>query len=151
MVQTANVRYGFDPALAQNWPCRWRIFVQRQVSAGTIVIVGVGAKHAAQVLLTEYDKMIQTFSSDRSDQPFDIGVLPGRSWCRRAISNTHGSKASPEDLPIGAVAITDEIAGRCVPRKGLRNLTGYPVGRWMRGDSHVQQSSPSMAYDEKPE
>ncbi len=85
MVQTTKMRYGFDPAFPQNWPCQWRIFVQRQVSAGTIVIVGVGAKHAAQMCLTDNDQMIQTFSSDRSDQPFNVGVLPGRAWCRRAI------------------------------------------------------------------
>jgi hypothetical protein len=46
MVQTTEVRYGFDPAFPQNQPCQWRIFVQRQVSAATVVIVGVGAKHA---------------------------------------------------------------------------------------------------------
>ncbi len=50
MVQTTKVRYGFDPAFPQNWLRQWRIFVQRQVSAGTIVIVvngGVKTGHVA--------------------------------------------------------------------------------------------------------
>jgi len=53
MVQTNKVRYGFDPAFPQNWPCQWRILVQRQVSAGTIVIVGIGAEYMAQASLAE--------------------------------------------------------------------------------------------------
>jgi hypothetical protein len=52
MVEATEVRYRLDPALPQNWPCQWRIFVQRQVRAGSIVIVGVGAKHAAQMCLS---------------------------------------------------------------------------------------------------
>ncbi len=120
MVQTTKVRYGFDPAFPQNWPCQWRIFVQRQVSAGTIVMVGVGAKHAAQVRLAEIDQMVQTFSSDRSDQPFDIGVLPGRAWRRRAIPDAHAFDPSLEHLPIGAIAIANKVFGRRVPRKGLK-------------------------------
>ena len=43
MVQTTEVRYGFDPALPQNWPFRWRIFAQRQVSAGTVVVIGASS------------------------------------------------------------------------------------------------------------
>ncbi len=34
--------------------------LKEQVSAGTIVIVGVGAKHAAQMCRTDNDQMIQT-------------------------------------------------------------------------------------------
>ncbi len=77
MVETTEVRYGSDPAFPQNWPRQWRIFAQRQVRAGTIVVVGVGAKHAVQMRFAENDQMVQTFSSDRSDQPFNVGVLPG--------------------------------------------------------------------------
>jgi len=119
MVQTTKMRYGFDLPFPQNWSCQWRILVQRQLSAGTIVIVGVGAKHAAQMRFAEHDEVVQALSANGPDQPFDRGVLPGRLRCRRAISNTYGSKASPEDLPIDAVTVTDEIGGRRVPRKRL--------------------------------
>ncbi len=150
-MQTTKVRYGFDSAFPQNWPCQWRIFVQRQVSAGPFVIVGVGAKHAAQMCLPDNDQMIQALSSDRSDQPFDIGVLPGRAWRRGTIPDSHGSNTSPEYLSVGAIAITDEVGGRCIPRKGLRDLAGDPVGRRISGDSDMNQLAPFMAYDEQPE
>ncbi len=45
---------GSDLAFPQNWPCQWHIFVQRQVSAGVILVVGVGAKHAAQMKLPSW-------------------------------------------------------------------------------------------------
>ncbi len=151
MVQTTKVRYGFDPAFPQNWPCQGRIFVQRQVSAGTIVIVGVGAKHAAQMCFPDNDQMIQTFSSDRSDQPFDIGVLPGRAWCRRAIPDAHSFDPSLEHFPIGAIAIANEVFGRRVPRKGLEDLAGDPIRRRIGGHSDMNQLAPFMAYDEQPE
>ena len=64
MVQTTEVRYGFDPTFPQNLPCQWRIFVQRQVRTGTIVVVGAGAKHVAQVGLTEDDEVIQALFSN---------------------------------------------------------------------------------------
>ncbi len=81
MVETTEVRYGSDPAFPQNWPCQWRIFAQRQMSAGTVVVIGVGPEHAAQMRLAENDQMVQTFPSDRSDQPLNVGVLPGRTGC----------------------------------------------------------------------
>ena len=95
-----------------NWPCQWRIFVQRQVGEGTIVIVGVGAKHAAQMCLPDNDQMIQALSSDRSDQPFDIGVLPWRAWRRRAIPDAHAFDPSLEHLPISAIAIANKVGPR---------------------------------------
>ncbi len=64
MVEATEVRYGSDPAFPQNWPCQWRIFVQRQMSAGAVVVVCIGAKHATQMRLAENDQMVQTFLSD---------------------------------------------------------------------------------------
>ncbi len=151
MVLATKVRYEFDPAFPQNWPCQWRIFAQRQVSSGAIVIVGIGLQHAAQMRLAENDQMVQALSSDRSDQPFNVGVLPRRTGCRGTIPDPHGSDTPPEHLSVGAIAITDEVGGRRIPRKGFRDLAGDPVGRWIGGDSDMNQLAPFMAYDEQPD
>lgn len=55
MVQTAKVRYGSDMALPQDGPCQRRIFVQRQVRADAVVVVGVGAEQVPQMRLVEDD------------------------------------------------------------------------------------------------
>ncbi len=119
MMQTADVGYGLDPAFPQNWSCQWSIFVQRQMGAATIVILGVGTECTAQVGLAENDQMVQTFPSDRADQPLNIGVLSRRTWCRRTIPDVHGSDPSLEHLSVGAIAISNEVGGRRVPRKSL--------------------------------
>ena len=151
MVETTEVRYGSDPAFPQNWPCQWRIFAQRQVSAGTVVVIGVGPEHAAQMCLADNDQMVQTFPSDRSDQPLNVGVLPRRTGCRGTIPNTHGSDPSPEYLPIGAITIANKVFGRRVPRKGFRDLASDPIRRWVRSHREMNQLAPFMTYDEQPE
>jgi len=151
MMQTADVGDRSDPALSCDWSCQRSIFVQRQVSSGTIVIVGIGSQHVAHMRHAENDQMVQTFPSDRSDQPFDIGVLPGRAWRRGTIPDAHGSDPSLEHPPISAIAISDEVSGRCVPRKGFRDLAGDPLRRRIGVDSYMNQLAPFMAYDEQPE
>ena len=41
-----------------------------------MVVIKVIAKNPFQMALIQNDDMIQTFSVDRSDNAFDIGVLP---------------------------------------------------------------------------
>jgi hypothetical protein len=50
MVQTTEVGYGSDPAFPCDWPSQRRIFVQRQMGAGTIVIVGIGAEGGVRLM-----------------------------------------------------------------------------------------------------
>ena len=145
------MRYGSDPAFPQNWPCQWRIFVQRQMSAGAVVVVCIGAKHAAQMRLAENDQMVQTFPSDRTDQPLDVGVLPGRTGCRGTIPDAHCPDPPLEHLPIGAMASTDEVFGHRVPRKGLRDLASDPVCRRIGGDGDMNQPAAVMAQDDEAE
>ena len=54
---------------------------------------------------------ILTRTVDRTDQSFSIAVLPWGTRRRRSIANAHGSKSSDEDLAIGPISITDQIAG----------------------------------------
>ncbi len=70
MVETTEVRDGSDPAFSCDWSSQRRIFVQRQMSADTVVVIGIRPEHAAQMRLAENDQMVQALSSDRSDQPF---------------------------------------------------------------------------------
>jgi hypothetical protein len=105
----------------------------------------LGSQHAAQMRLAENDQMVQALSSDRSYQPFNIGILPRRTWCRRAIPDAHGPDASPEDLSVDAIAIANKVFGRCVPRKGFRDLAGDPLRRRIGGDTDMNQLTPFMA------
>jgi hypothetical protein len=55
------------------------------------VVVGeVGSEDPLEMSLVEHDHVIETVASDRSDQPLDVGILPGGS-CR----GEHLFKAGP--------------------------------------------------------
>ncbi len=151
MVQTAEVRFESDSTFPQDWPCQRRIFVQRQVRAGAVVVVGISPEHVAQMSHVENNKMVQALSSDRSDQALDVTVLPRRPRGRGAISDTHCSDPSLEYLSVDAVAVSDEVFGRRVPRKGLRDLAGDPISRRIGGDRDMNQPTPVMAQDDEAE
>jgi hypothetical protein len=40
---------------------------------------------------TQHHDVVETLASDRSDQPFDMTVLPRRPRRDRPVANTHGS------------------------------------------------------------
>ena len=43
----------------------------------SLVVRDIGAEQSSQVLFVEDDDVVETLASDRPDDPFDIGVLPG--------------------------------------------------------------------------
>jgi hypothetical protein len=51
----------------------WDILVQRAMNARFIVIRGIPTQDPAQVRLSKYDQVVETFPADRADQPLDMG------------------------------------------------------------------------------
>jgi hypothetical protein len=68
------------------------------MSPDFIVIRSVSLQDGAQVLLAEYDEVVERFATDRSDEPLDVTVLPRRAWCDRVISNPRGTKCGGRKL-----------------------------------------------------
>jgi hypothetical protein len=60
----------------------------------------------------EDQHMIQALASKRPDQTLNIGVLPRRSRCDRAVANPHRSDAVREGLPISSIIVADQILMR---------------------------------------
>ena len=79
MMQTAHFREGDDLAgRGRLYAARlWAILVERKMSSGLVMISKVARQDATQVALVENDDVVQTFAADRTDEAFDIGVLPG--------------------------------------------------------------------------
>ena len=50
------------------------------MSTGPLVIFEIQFQNASKARFTQNDDVVQTLTSDRSNQPFDVGVLPGRPW-----------------------------------------------------------------------
>lgn len=62
MVKTAEVRDELDLTGSLDQSRKWCIIVERQVCSGAVVVIGVGAKRAAQVRLAKDDQVVQAFS-----------------------------------------------------------------------------------------
>src|ERR1700733_3157218 len=96
-----------------------------------IIIVGVGFQDPTQMDLAQDNDVVQTLTPDRSDQPFDKAVLPGRGWCGGLVPDAHGAQSARDDVAIDPVAIADEVARSFIPGKCLRYLTSNPFCRWI--------------------
>src|SRR5260370_23981633 len=93
--------------------------------------------------------MIDTFPSDRTDQPFSICVLPRgtrRCW---SVANAHRSKSADKDLTIGPVPVTYEIAGSLFAAACFRDLICDPFCSWMRCDAKPQNMSSAVPHDQQ--
>ena len=55
------------------------ILAEREMCSALVVVLEVCRQNSAQMTLIEDDDVIETFSTDRADDAFNIGVLPRRS------------------------------------------------------------------------
>ena len=91
--------------------------------------------------------MIEALAPDRSDQPFNMTVLPRRAWRDRPIPDAHGSQPACDRDTIGGVTIADEVAWRLVPWEGFGDLSGDPFGGRMCGHIDPDEPSPLQTQD----
>ena len=61
------------------------IFVQTQVRAPVVIIRKVVFEEVVQMRTVEHNDMIQTFTSDRTDETFYVRGLPGRTGCNPEV------------------------------------------------------------------
>ena len=63
------------------------VLAVRNMRAYFIVVSAVVCQQIAKVPFPGHHNMVETFASDRSDQPFNMAVLPRRARCDRPIAN----------------------------------------------------------------
>src|SRR5664280_170317 len=120
---------------------------QRQVTAGTMVVLKVTAQDATQVPLIQHDDMVQAFSPDGTNQPFDVGILPRRSRSREHFLYAQALDTMTKVFPIDAVSIPQQIARSAVVGKSLHGLLCGPLRAGTGGDIEMQNASPVMRED----
>ena len=77
--------------------------------------------------LAEDQEMIQAVAAKRTDQAFNVWILPGRSRRNRTIPNAHRPDSTCEGVPVGPIIVAHQI-GRCrIPRECLHDLLRQPV------------------------
>src|ERR1700736_1971408 len=117
--------------------------------AGPIVIFHVTEQQVTEVALAEYNHVVKAFPSDRTDQPFSISILPRGARRRWSVANAHRSKSSDEDLTIGPIPVTDQVAGSLFPAAGFRDLICDPFCSGVSCDAKPQNLSSAVPHDQQ--
>jgi hypothetical protein len=75
----------------------------------------------------EYHDVIETFPTDRADEPLYVTVLPWRAWCDRSVPDAHGLEPARDDGAVGAIPVTNEVPRRLIPGERLGDLPRDPL------------------------
>src|SRR5216683_7256697 len=92
-----------------------------------VIVACVRLQNLAQMHLAQDNDVVHTLAPDRSDQPFDKAILPGRGWCGRLVPDARGTQSASDDGAVDPIAVSNHVTGSPVPRKGLGYLTCNPL------------------------
>jgi hypothetical protein len=76
VMEATESRSRYDPTEPLDRSRDWRILAQRQMSASLVVIAHIRPQDSPQVSFPEDDHMVETLSSDRTDEPLVGSILP---------------------------------------------------------------------------
>ena len=76
-MQAAEERDGHDLSNRVDGTAERGVLPESKMSTGAIVIIGVGAEDPAKMRFAQDHDVIEAFSADGADEPFDVSVLPG--------------------------------------------------------------------------
>ena len=116
-----------------------------------MVVRQIGAKYASKMSLVEDDDVVQTLSTDRPDDAFDVGILPRRARCRAKGRPAERVDSAAERRIEGRVAVVEEETRRRVSREGFAELLSGPGGCRMGRHVHMQNPTSIVGKDEKHE
>ena len=114
-----------------------------------MVIVEIGIQNPLQVDLVQHDQVVEAFPANRSDDPLDVRILPGRLGRDRDFVDAQPLDAFAEVVAVDAVAVSDHVSRGFVEGEGLDDLLSRPPGRGIRGDVEVDHAATIVAEDDK--
>ena len=128
-----------------------RIFLEPEVRSGAMVTPDVGSQDAPEMRLVDDDHVIETFASDRSDQAFDVRILPRTRRRGDDFTDADASQSALEDVAVDAVSISMQPAGHRVLRKRVDHLLSAPDRRGMIRDIHMHNAPALVRQEDEDE
>src|SRR3989442_14951600 len=95
-----------------NWSAVGCVLVERQVSAGPMIVGEVRGQDASQMPLGENDDVVQALASHRTNEPLGERVLPRAVRGRDDFTDPHPLDALAKRVLVDAVAIAEKITRR---------------------------------------
>jgi hypothetical protein len=156
VVQPSDFRNGDDLAIWHDGPSIGGVLTQGQVRSGAMIVGKVALQQTTKVPPIQNYHMIQTFTTNRTDQPFRECILPGTPG--RGDNFFHGQRvdAATKRIAIDRVTIPNQVPPRITfPKRlghfrtRLGHLLSRPLCRRMFSDAKVKNSSALMLDDEE--
>ena len=121
-------------------PAIGSIFPKRKMAATSMIRFEIRNHVAPEQGLVQDYHVIETLSSNRADQPFDVCTLPWGAECGDHFGDFHTFGLRLEGGTIDAVAISEQEPRGLVPRKCLEDLGCRPLCCWMLGDIEMNNA-----------
>ena len=103
------------------------------------------------MIRAENDHVVQTLSTNRSDDSLGIGILPGRLRRGRDLLDTQCPRLSVKRFPVNRVSVSDQVLRHLIDPARLKELACRPDRRGMLCGMEVQYSPPIVAHDNQHE
>ncbi|NIA71362.1 hypothetical protein HBA54_22455 [Pelagibius litoralis] len=100
---------------------------------------------------TEDNNVIGTFAPDGADHPFNVEILPRRSWGGENLFDSHAPKPRDKDGTIGPLSISDQILWRGLPGEGFADLLRGPIRCGVRGDAEMHDVTALVLLNDEHE
>src|SRR5215472_9998325 len=104
--------------------------------SGMLVVRTIAFDQPLEAANPEHDDVIEALASDRSDEPFGVGILPWRTRCGEDFLDVHSLRGLGPSLE-GVVAVSDQVSRRSVPGNRFAQLLNRPRRGGMLRDGHM--------------
>ncbi len=100
---------------------------------------------------TQDDDVVEAFTTDRSDDPFRVRVLPRGSGGGNGLVDPHGLKPRAEEGTVGPISIPDQVPRRGLPWKRVPDLLRDPQRCGVRGYAEMHDAATLVVQDDEHE
>ena len=116
-----------------------------------MVIVSVAREDVLQMALPQNDHVIQALPTYRTDDPFGIGILPGRARCRQHLRYSKRFALAAKSLTVDGISIAKQVSRSLVHSIRFHELPRRPAGCRMGCDVEMKNPSPVVSQNDEHE
>src|ERR1019366_3000364 len=140
VMQSSQPRQCDNVALVCRFDGTWErtILVKGSVAPILVIIGQVIGENSAKVRPIENNDVVQTFTPNRANYPFDHWILPGRPRGNELLFQAQALDATREIHAIDAIPIPEQIARRDSVGERFDHLLSRPESRGHFGDIEMQ-------------
>src|SRR4030095_3069769 len=99
----------------------------------------------------DHNDVIEAFPSNRADDAFSEGILPGRSRGDEDLAHSQAFHPPDEHTAVDRVPVAEQVLGRGLFREALDKLVSGPGGGGVVGGVDMDEFSTVVSKDQESE